>query len=504
MRMTLISRVAMMAGLALLTGACMSAYDSAEGGYDGYGGYGDTGGDGDQGLPSDPSTPPAEDEEPPVGEDPSSCNATDAVTLYLSPDDSNSMSSPVQAREAVLGGFGSLRDVPIRPWEFMNYYAFDYPAAEAGKLRVTPSLMVPKGAEEGEYTLQIAVTSEALAPEERAPMNLTLVLDTSGSMAGVAMDMLKASSRVIAGSLAEGDVISMVTWDTANQVILGGHEVTGANDEILLGEIDALESGGGTDLHAGLTAGYELALQSYDPARINRIVLVSDGGANAGVTDIETIGMRAGDSDTDGIYMVGVGVGSAESYRDDLMDRVTDAGKGASVFISSEEEAQRVFGDQFISTLDVAARNVAVELEMPPGFSVVRFSGEEISTDPDEVEPQHLAPNDTMIFHQEIETCAPDEVTDDTAFTVTVRYLDGTSFASDAVRVQSTFGELLATPDPLLLKGAAVFAYATALQAQQHGTSDGMADALAALERAETANPEDPDLAEIRAVLEAL
>src|SRR5690349_9980629 len=58
------------------------------------------------------------------------CNEEDPVTLFLSPDDSNSMSSPVQAREAVLSEWNSLSNVPIRPWEFFNYYSFDYPAAE--------------------------------------------------------------------------------------------------------------------------------------------------------------------------------------------------------------------------------------------------------------------------------------------------------------------------------------------------------------------------------------
>ncbi len=502
-----VSASAMIATLALTTGACSYSGDYSDYGASDEGSYDGIGDDGEAPPPmgEDPDFEPEDDQEA-VPDDPTECNATDDVTLYLSPDDSNSMSSPVQAREAVLNGFGSLRNVPIRTWEFMNYYSFDYPVAEARGVQVTPSLMKPREGEEGEYTLQIAVSSEELTRSERAPMNVTLVLDTSGSMQGVAMDMLKESCRVIARSLNEGDVISMVTWDTENEVILGGHAVSGPDDEILAEQIEALEAGGGTDLHGGLTAGYELALQSYDVNRINRIVLVSDGGANAGVTDIETIAMHANGNDSDGIYMVGVGVGTADSYEDHLMDAVTDAGKGASVFISDEAEAQRVFGDQFISTMDVSMRDVSVQLDMPAGFSVVRFSGEEISMNPDEVEPQHLAPNDSMIFHQELETCAPERVSDDTAFTVTVRYLDGTTFEPGEVRVQSTFGELLGTtPDPLLLKGAAVFAYAEGLKASKTGNpSAGIEAAFDALEEAEAANPEDPDLAEIREVLEAL
>jgi Ca-activated chloride channel homolog len=464
---------------------------------------GGTSGAGDEGgepLP-DPEEPPPQ-EEPPA-----ECNATDDVTLYLSPDDSNSMSSPVQVREAALDGFASVSSVPVRTWEFMNYYSFQYPPAEPGSVVVTPTLVADE--EEGVYTLQIGVSSEGVEASARAPMNVTLVLDASGSMSGHPMDMLKETCRAIAASLKEGDTVSMVTWDTQNAIVLGGYTVDGPSDPMLLAEIEALEPGGGTDLNGGLTAGYMLAEQVFDADRINRIVLISDGGANAGVTDIDLIAEHAGTNNGDGIYLVGVGVGTAGSYHDDLMDAVTDAGKGASVFVNDEAEAWKQFSDDFVSTMSVAVRDVQVRLDLPPGFEVVKFSGEEISGDPSEVEPQHLAPNDAMVFHQEIQTCAPELVADDTPIVVSVHYLDAVSFeARDAV-VSTTFGELLGAESAQHLKGAAVFAYAESLKAYKKALDadeGGLAvsDALASLAAAEAALPEDPELAEIRAVLEAL
>src|SRR5690606_15782217 len=248
-----------------------------------------------------------------------------------SPDDSNSMSSPVQAREAVSSQWASLGSVPIRTWEFFNYYTFAYPPAEPGTLEVSTSLYRDPEDPEGEHVLQIGVSSEAITNDDRAPLNITLVLDESGSMGGAPMDMLKESCRAIAHSLREGDIVSMVTWDTSNAIVLDAYAVDGSDDPMLLAKIEALDAGGGTDLHGGLTAGYALAQEMYDPERINRIVLISDGGANAGVTDIVLISEHAGGNDEDGIYMVGVGVGGEGTYRDALMDSVTDAGKGASV-----------------------------------------------------------------------------------------------------------------------------------------------------------------------------
>lgn len=438
------------------------------------------------------------------------CDEETPVELFLSPDDSNSMSSPVQVRDAVLNDWASVSSVPVRTWEFLNYYRFDYPPAAPGELVVTPSLYRDESMDEGQYVLQIGVSSESVAAADRAPMNVTLVLDTSGSMSGHPIEMLKASCRAIASSLRSGDIVSMVTWDTSNNVVLSGHAVSGSDDATLLQRIASIEAAGGTDLHGGLTAGYELASQSFSADRINRIVLISDGGANTGVTDIDIIAEHAGGNGEDGIYMVGVGVGTAETYEDTLMDDVTDAGKGASVFVNNAAEAERIFGTDFVNAMAVSARDVQVRLDLPPGFEILRFSGEEFSANPEEVEPQHISPNDAMVFHQKIGTCAPDLVDDTTTLTVTVRYKDAITFEEREVAVEVAFAELLATVDPRLLEGAAVFEYAEALK--QYKKADyvvadqqaALVPALEALARAEEVLPQDPDLAEIRAVLDAL
>ncbi len=436
------------------------------------------------------------------------CDDQTPVELFLSPDDSNSMSSPAQVRAAVLDHWTPLSAVPIRTWEFMNYYGFDYPPADPGSVTVVPQLHREADGPEGEYVLQIGVASETISNEERAPMNVTLVLDTSGSMGGHPIEMARETCRAIAASLREGDVVSMVTWNTSNTVVLAGHAVTGPNDPLLLAAIEDIEVGGATDLHGGLVAGYELSEQHYDSGRINRMVLISDGGANVGVTDISLIAEHAGGQDEDGIYMVGVGVGTVSTYHDDLMDDVTDAGKGASVFIATAEDAQRFFHENFVNTMAVAARDVQVRLDLPPGFEIVKFSGEEYSSDPTEIEPQHLAPNDAMVFHQRLATCAPELVTDETPLTVTVRYKNAVTFEPAEISVTKAFAELLEGDKALLLKGAAIFAYAEALQAYKAAGVDEAAAALApavqALALAEDVLPGDPDLAEIRQILEAL
>ena len=166
-----------------------------------------------------------------------------------------------------------------------------------------------------------------------------------------------------------------------------------------------------------------------------------------------------------------------------------------------------MFDDRFLGTLLVAARDVQVRVDLPPGFEIIKFSGEEYSSDPAEVEPQHLAPNDAMVFHQRMETCAPELLDGDSKLTVTARYLDAVTFAAHEVSVTRTFAELFAEASPRLLKGSAMLAYTEALTAVRLKSADKAAKVQAGLDAVDSALvalPGDASLMEIRGVLETL
>jgi Ca-activated chloride channel homolog len=425
------------------------------------------------------------------------CIPGEPQTLYLSPDDSNSMSSPVQAREAVLTRWMNLDAVPLRMWEFLNYYTFDYPPADPGELRLSLDL-TDDGY--GQYTLQIGVSSP---PPTEEPVNLALVIDNSCSMTGAPLARVADVGEAIASQLRAGDRISVLTWSDDQDVLLDGEVVDGPDDPQLLAALAGLAPEGSTNLSAGLAAGYELLEQGFDAQRIQRLILISDGGANAGVTDEERIGSAAGNEDEAGIYLVGVGVGTVESYNDRLMDTVTDIGKGASVFVPDAAEAELMFADRFASTLGVAARDVHIQLDLPAGMEVVRTTAEEIATNPEDVRPQHIAPGDSMVLHNTLAAeCG--KVAPEASFGLTVTWLDPVTFAPREASATFTAADLLAQDHGLLAKGAALVAYVDALRAQRVGETQAperVAAALSAVDEAELLLPGDPDLAEIRGVL---
>jgi Ca-activated chloride channel family protein len=493
--------------LFLLTVFCSLSVACRKGGGDKGGDTGAWGASDDYVNEVDDEDPADTDEEDTAEDD---CDEQTPITFWISPDDSNSMSAAAMARDAVLAGRSTINNVSLRTWEFMNYYRFDYQRPEPGSLGIHAALTPDPSGEAGAYIMNIGVASPGLDKAERDPMNLVFSLDTSGSMGGSPISLLRASCTTIAGELMAGDVVSMVTWNSDQQTVLESHAVSGPDDSTLLGAISRLTDGGSTDLHRGLTTAYQLAEDNYAPGRINRVILISDGGANVGVTDENLIANHSEREDGEGIYMMGVGVGTAQSYNDVLMDTVTDAGKGAAVFIGSTGEADSIFGDRFLEVLDVAARDVAVRLDLPPGFAITRFSGEEYSSDPQEVEPQHLAPNDAMVFQQHIATCAPELLEADPEVTIEVSWKDAVTFEAHSTRRTMPWSELLGSDQALLWKGEAVFSYVLALKAyKSHGaTSTELGAATTtwqhAQERAEALNPGDEDLVEIRAVMTRL
>ena len=451
-------RVATLAGL-LALGGCAGLDEQSLNGGNGWYGDDDVAGDDDDGGPygDDDDTPPEDWDHELVCDD----VPPDPTTLYLSADDSNSMAAPALARQLIEQGVAIHGG--MRPYEFLNYYDFYYPPAPAGHVRIDPQV-ADNG--DGTYTMLIGVAAPSTADVQRRPRSLTFSVDSSGSMSGHPLDTTEAVLVQIAHNLQAGDVVSLLSWDTAVTVLLEGEVVDGPDDPDLLNAIHQLGTGGSTDLHGGLVRAYQLAEAAYDPERLNRVVLISDGGANVGVVDEALIASHADDAEAEGIYMVGIGIDDyAYDYSDDLMDAVTDAGKGAYVYLDGEDEAAALFGDdeRFLTVMEIAARGVQVEMIMPAGYVMEEFHGEEYSEDPQDVEPQHLAPGDAMLFHQILADCTPSDHDGSEDFAFTVTWTDPVTREARTDTVTMSIAEMIDAAGPQLRKSDVVVAYAQAL-----------------------------------------
>lgn len=490
-------------GMAMLAGGCGgSTADSAMDGAINHNSYYTDGGYyGDGYIPPNnnnnaPEPDPIAPEEPVV---PDFCaDATDVpVTLYMSADDSGSQAQPVFARRMVeLNLEAGIKGSPPREYEYLNYYTFDYPAAPAGELTIAPELRFRSDL--GEYSLLVGVVSPAVALSARRPWNVVFSVDSSGSMSGIPFDNAKHVMYALAAQMQAGDIVSVVSWASSQSVVLQAHTVSGANDPTLLAVIDGLSVGGSTDLHGGLVEAYALANLNYAADRLNRVILISDGGANTGVTDELLIGAEACRADGDGIFLVGVG--TSDSYNHLLMDTITDLGRGAYLYVHDEAEAWKVFGpDRVLSNMEVAALAVRLELTLPPQFVIKMFHGEQVSTEPSEVRAQHLAPNDQMLYHTSLIYCGSDAPE---AESLVMRVTWRDPFTQEARSTELTFpvGDLLLARAVHLEKAELLVDYARLLvnadtldASDWGGAKENLLNRIQAYASA-TADPEMPEI----------
>ncbi len=433
------------------------------------------------------------------------CNTVDPTVLYLSADDSNSMASATIARGLV--NQGQLVDKPIRTYEFLNYYDFAYPAAEKGHVAVSAELLK---VDDATYHLQVGVRAPDTAAADRRRLNVVLAVDTSSSLGWgkpgqTGIELARAACTQLVASLEKDDKFSLVTWGGGVAVPVNAVTLTGPDTGKLATACANLQASGATNLSEGLNKAYLLAKQGFSAERMNRVILLSDGGSNVGEQDAKVIAEAAKDANGEAIYLMGVGVGDPWNYNDALMNAVTDAGKGAYVFIDQPGEAETIFGSGLLRHTEVAARDVQVELTLPPTFAMQQFFGEQYSTNANDVEPQHLAANDAMIFNQIIHSCDPSKLPLDVTVTVVATWKDPQTYAVKKDSYSAKFSDLLAKPSPLLLKGDAVVAYAEALKDVQKLTGKAaqarIDTAIAVVDAAQKQLKGDKDLAEIHSLL---
>ena len=225
--------------------------------------------------------------------------------------------------------------------------------------------IVPRG-EAATLRLLVTFTPEPRDHQARLSLNLAVVLDRSGSMQGDKLGCVSEASRQLVRALAPGDLVSLTVFDhRVEELVAPTDAATGR--ETLIAAIDAIESGGSTDLHAGYTHGAGLALRAAGDARLSRVILLTDGMANQGTTDPELIAACADHLRTGGVGTSTIGVGGG--YNEELLGRIAERGGGSTYFIREPREAPAVFAEELGDLFAVDARDVEVTF-VPAGEGI--------------------------------------------------------------------------------------------------------------------------------------
>ena len=319
---------------------------------------------------------------------------------YLSNDDTMSLSSAQRIIYAI-DRFLPIPPEQIRPHELLNYFSFQTaPVAAQDDFSVLPNI-VQNADKSGVFDLALAVQGRPVDRASRRNASLTFVIDRSGSMSDEGrMNYLKQGLRRMTSELKDGDVVNMVVFDHESCAPLENFVVGRDRPEVLQKAIEVLRPRGSTDLYSGLSMGYQLADRSYQPTYNNRVMMITDALANTGVTDERSIAIVGKYYDERRIRLSGVGVGT--EFNDKLLDSLTEKGKGAYVFLGSEQEVDAVFGRRFISLLETTALDVHFQLHLPPSLRMNVFYGEEASAVKEEVQAIHYFANTSQLFFSEV------------------------------------------------------------------------------------------------------
>ena len=220
-------------------------------------------------------------------------------------------------------------------------------------------------------------TPDAVPPGEQAhslsgrdALHFVAVLDISGSMSGSKIAAAKQAVRAAMDRLQDGDVFSLVTFSTDVRCPLSAKPVNAGMRRVLESSLQEIRAGGQTALCGGLELGITQAIDARQST--NLVLLLSDGQANVGETDVEAVGCRAIDARAKGVTVSTLGVGN--DYNEALMAEIAIDGGGRFYHIADASQIAMYLTGELGEMTSLAARNASVTLDLPTGTGVHTFS----------------------------------------------------------------------------------------------------------------------------------
>ena len=208
----------------------------------------------------------------------------------------------------------------------------------------------------------------------RAPLNAAFVLDRSGSMAGAKISLARHAIDAAIGSLGEHDRFAVVAYDDRVDVVASSMPATGANRSAASRALARIDARGSTNLFEGWMrgCGEVAAHQGTAEAEMHRVLLMSDGLANIGVTDRDELVRHAGELRQRGVATWTFGFGA--DYDEDLMEQLAVAGGGQTFFVESPQQIRDYVTNAVGEALDVVARDAELRIDTPQGVLVEPLS----------------------------------------------------------------------------------------------------------------------------------
>jgi Ca-activated chloride channel family protein len=211
------------------------------------------------------------------------------------------------------------------------------------------------------YVLIEAVPGVGMA-QVQMPLNLSLVLDKSGSMSGRKIQNLRQAAKLVVDRLGSEDTISIVAFSDRKYLIAKSQAVVDQQD--LKRKIDRIRDGGGTAISGGMGQGLAELAKALSPDRVSRMLLLTDGQTFGDEKQCLKLGKKAGDS---GIVVNALGLG--DDWNEDLLDEIAEASGGVADFIDSPDKIVAFFEQAVKSMQDTVVQNAQLVLRLASGVT---------------------------------------------------------------------------------------------------------------------------------------
>lgn len=219
----------------------------------------------------------------------------------------------------------------------------------------------------------VALLVRVVAPVEadagrRAPVDVTFVLDRSGSMSGGKLELAKIGVDQGVAQLRDADRVAAVVYDNEVETLVPLSAATSRAKAALRLALHGVDARGSTFLSGGWTAGCKLLAEApatADGARVRRAILLTDGLANVGILDPGELAKHAGELRKRGIATTTIGVGQA--FDEGLLSAMAEAGGGHFQYAANAERLRAFFAQELRQMSGVAVAGMTVTLTLPAG-----------------------------------------------------------------------------------------------------------------------------------------
>lgn len=214
--------------------------------------------------------------------------------------------------------------------------------------------------------LLVSMTAPAAAARaERLPAHVGIVLDRSGSMAGGKFELAREAVEQSLRMLNPADRFTLVVFDTQTDVLAPAVQATAAAKREALSRLAEVEPRGGTDLHSGWMAAASGLAAVLDARAVTRVLLLTDGQANAGIVEPHALAAQAEMLRGRGIVTSTFGIG--EDFDERILRDIAHAGGGNAYYVQTPEQIPALLTSELGEALEIVVRGASIQVALPPG-----------------------------------------------------------------------------------------------------------------------------------------